>query len=157
MGLDYSYRFRPIYTKLRPVPLAIPVADGVEEIHTVKFKCIGANRDSAAQCVLSELAELDPNELSDIIVKLKPETSNPYDSKAIAFVCCWPTDGNCTRIGYVVREVLDAVHESIREQRIVKIQFSWVKFRINWIHSGPPGFFVAINITRKKKLASCCM
>jgi hypothetical protein len=44
-----------------------------------------------------------------VSVKLHPEPNNPKDARAIAFKCI--VDGQWHRIRYIVREVLDEVHE----------------------------------------------
>ena len=61
-------------------------------------------------------------------VKVVPEPSNPYDSRAISFQCQlqqkWHT------IGYVVREVCDSVHDALSSNSIVSVQFAWVKYKV---------------------------
>ena len=47
-------------------------------------------------------------------VKIEAEPKKPYDSKAICMV-----DGSWCRIGYIVREVLDEVHEAIADGHIL--------------------------------------
>ena len=47
-------------------------------------------------------------------VKIETEPKKPYDSKAICMV-----DGSWCRIGYIVREVLDEVHEAIADGHIL--------------------------------------
>jgi len=47
---------------------------------------------------------------ANVSVKIEPEPTNPYDSKAICFKCF--VGGLWCRIGYIVREVLDEVHEA---------------------------------------------
>ena len=79
----------------------------------------------------------------NVEVKLVPEPDNPYDSKAIAFHC--KVDGNWCLIGYVVREVLDTVHQAIKEKKIIYSKFAWVKYRVVWLRSGP-GFYAGVNI-----------
>ena len=53
----------------------------------------------------------------NVPVKIEHERDNPYDSKAIAFKC--QLDNKWQRIGYVVRECLDHVHEAIAGNKIV--------------------------------------
>ena len=48
------------------------------------------------------------------------------------------------RIGYVVREIVDAMASNV----ISEVSFGWVKYRIDFKRSGP-GFYAAIDITRK--------
>lgn len=71
----------------------------------------------------------------NVAVKLVPEPDNLYDSKAIAFHC--KVDGSWCLIGYVVREVLDTVHQAIKEKKIIYSKFVWVKYRVVWLRSGP--------------------
>ena len=63
------------------------------------LKCIGA---------LPAIANRKINERS-IPIKLQMEPDNQYNSKAIALVC--KVYNNWERIGYVVQEVFDKVHE----------------------------------------------
>ena len=51
---------------------------------------------------------------------------------------------------YVVREALDDVHVAMNNHQIVNIRFDWVKYRINWVLSGP-GYYAAINVTKQGK------
>ena len=62
----------------------------------------------------------------------------------IAFVCS--IDGKWSRIGYVVKEVADKVHEAIRDNKIISVKFAWIKYITNWPNSGP-GYFTGISIT----------
>ena len=116
--------------------------------HVVKFKCIGANKDQTALEVLKMLAQLSNGELRKIDVKLVPEPKNPFDAKAIAFVTF--CDGKWHRIGYVVREALDEVHSAMNDKKIVDVCFESVKYRINWVLSGP-GYYAAINVAKQGK------
>ena len=54
-------------------------------------------------------------------------------------------------IGYVVRELSDYVRDAILSQDIVATKFSWVKYKV--IRTTGPGFYAAINITRKGQWA----
>ena len=80
---------------------------------------------------------------SEVQVKLFSEPENQYDSKAITFKC--NVDGNWVRIGYVVREALDLLHSVLAAKKIISVKFAWVKFMVEWVHSGP-GFYAGINI-----------
>ena len=77
-------------------------------------------------------------------VKIVHEHDNPYDSKAIAFMC--QLDNKWQRIGYVVRECLDHVHEAIASNKIVSVMFSWVKYLVCWSRCGP-GYYAGIDVT----------
>ena len=50
-------------------------------------------------------------------VNIYPEPTNRFDTKAIAFKC-WIND-DWHRVGYIVREALDNVHDAIRTKREV--------------------------------------
>ena len=130
------------------------VGDSDEEtdtFHTVRFKCIGATRDNRQQHAL-ELA----NELlqagKEVKVDLFPEPANPVDAKAVAFKC-FLDDQRWHRIGYIVREALDDVHDALLSKSITNTKFGWVKFRIDLQRSGPE-FYAAIDITRKGQWSS---
>ena len=77
-------------------------------------------------------------------VKLLPEPQNVFDHNAIAFQCLhnrkWKT------FGYVVSEVALEVLAAIDNEDIISVEFAWVKYKL-WRKS--PGFYAAINITRK--------
>ena len=66
-------------------------------IHSVTFKCIGANKERAYQATLEELSEiLDRGSIS---TKIIPEPSNKFDSRALSFQCFHK--GKWRLIGYV--------------------------------------------------------
>ncbi len=112
--------------------------------HTVTFKCIGATRDQAWQQSLR--AARDALEKGKVIpVRLQPEPNNVRDSKAIAFECC--LEGKWSCIGYIVRELLDEVHDVIEKRLIARVEFDWIKYKSNWTYSGP-GYFAGISITK---------
>ena len=90
------------------------------------------------------MAELPPTDLSEVPVKLEPEPENPYDNMAISFKCIKPSRKWWNRIGYVVHA---DVHNCLAEDKVMDVRFGWVKYRVDWIHSGPPGFFAGIDIT----------
>ena len=111
---------------------------------TVTFKCIGAQHDPLAQSVLRRVSGyLDEGQ--EVPVNIYPEPTNQYDAKAIAFKC-W-IDNDWHRIGYVVREALDSVHDARESGSILEVKFSWAKYLVTWMRSGP-GYYAGINITR---------
>lgn len=112
--------------------------------HMLTFKCIGTTRESRYQEVLRIISNQKPVE--QVEVKLQCEPDNPVDSKAIAFVATIQ-DKQC-RIGYAVREVLDELHQAIREKKILCVTFSWVKYLVEWTRSGP-GYYCGVNITKR--------
>lgn len=98
------------------------------------------------------------DDVQKVTVKLCPEPSNPVDSQTIAFVVC--LDNKEHRIGYVVQEVLDDLHEEISSGDVVSVQFKWVKYRLNWYYTGP-GYYYWCGRTdltyrnRMKYLSTC--
>ena len=111
-------------------------------IHAVVFKCIGSNKDSNSQEVLCQVAQRREN--GDVVkVKLRPQPTNPVDSRAIAFVCYH--NGVWQRIGYVVKECTDTVHSALAHNLIVTVKFSWVKYILHWSWSGP-GWYAGIKM-----------
>lgn len=52
------------------------------------------------------------------------------------------------KIGYIVHELLDEVHQAMERLQITDVKISWVKYLIQWPHSGP-GYYCGINITKK--------
>ena len=77
-------------------------------------------------------------------MKLQPEPDNRYDSKAIAFLCK-NDDSGWVGIGYVVREVLDEVHDAIYKKKILNVSFDWIKYTV---HFKSPGWYAGIRIQR---------
>ena len=109
--------------------------------HRVIFKCIGATKEK----VLAEVASrLRKGEV--VKVMLRPEPSNPKDSRAIAFDCNIGTKWE--RIGYIVQEALSAVHSAIKNNLIVSVNFEWVKYITHWSRSAP-GWYSGIAITKQ--------
>ena len=111
---------------------------------TVTFKCIGTQHDMHAQSILSKVSQMLGNG-QEVPVNIYTEPDNPYDANAIAFKC-W-VDNKWHRIGYVVREALDCVHEALHTRSITEVRFAWAKYLLTWMRSGP-GYYAGINITR---------
>jgi len=86
---------------------------------------------------------LDEGEVVQVNIFSKED--NPYDANAIAFKC-W-MNNEWKRIGYVVKEARDAVHDARRNGAITGVAFKWVKFMAVWERSGP-AFYAGINITK---------
>ena len=114
--------------------------------HTVTFKCIGTTHDVHAQEILKKASKL--LESGDVPVAVVAEPDNQYDSQAIAFKA--KVDGQWHRIGYIVREALSYVHTALKDDLIISVKFSWIKYLVVWPHSGP-GYYAGINITIKGK------
>ena len=135
-----------------PPPHPIAITNEPTVTHSLIFKCIGAVRDKGQQEAL-ERAYMARQTGETVPVKIEPEPKNPYDSKAICFKCMV---GEWCRIGYIVREALDEVHEAIRYGHILCVNFAWVKFLLHWTRSGP-GFYAGIYITRKGEWSDICI
>ena len=111
--------------------------------HSVVFKCIGSTKESSYQDALF-LAKSKMRLGQSVPVRLINEPNNPKDSRAIAFECK-PAD-QYIRIGYIVHEALDAVHDAIDQDKIVRVSFDYVKFVVQfkaW------GWYAGIIITRQ--------
>lgn len=110
---------------------------------TLPFKCIGVTRDMAYQVLLKELKDrTDQGEF--LKIKLVSEPDNPFDSKAISFQC--DHNGKWQTMGYVVREVLSELHDAMANNDIKEVKVAWIKYKL-WKRC--PGFYAAVNITRK--------
>ena len=46
-----------------------------------------------------------------------------------------------------MREALDSVHDARESGSILEVKFSWAKYLVTWMRSGP-GYYAGINITR---------
>ena len=131
-----------------PIPSSnIDSASAEKELvkHTVRFKCIGASKERRYQETLAEVAHLLRSGTT-VDVGLFPEPNNPVDAKAIAFRC--QVNGSWLPIGYVVREALDDVHSALAHHQIYEVRFGWVKFKMNWRHSGF-GWYAGIDVTKE--------
>ena len=62
----------------------------------------------------------------DVPIVLTPEPTNPVNSRAIAFTCM--VNGKWHRVGYVVNEILDEVHQALSRGEVVKVNFAWVEY-----------------------------
>ena len=76
-------------------------------------------------------------------MRLTKEPHNSVDAHAIAFEC--KVDTKWDRIGYVVRESLEATHEAMDSGNIMKVEFDWVKYIVQFQNRG---FYAGIKITR---------
>ena len=115
-----------------------------QRLYIVTFKCMGSTHHLHAQEALKKASRL-LKEGEDVPVRIVPEPSNKFDSKAIAFLC--QLDGEWHRIGYVVREALEDVHQTISQDKIIYVKFAWVKYLVVWLRSGP-GYYAGINIAK---------
>ena len=75
-------------------------------------------------------------------MRLQPEPDNPVDNNAIVFVCQVVPD-QWERIGYVVKEACDDVHEAINRNKILSVLFAWVRLCVYFRN---PGWYARIKI-----------
>ena len=120
------------------------------------FKCIDATRDTEQQRVL-KLVHDSLKSGNTVSVKLESEPNNPFDARAIAFMAF--IENTWQRIGYVVREVLEHVHDALRNNSIVTIEFAWIKYLLSF-PSLDLVILQPVNITRQGEwsnlvIASC--
>ena len=54
-------------------------------------------------------------------------------------------DKSWERIGFVVQEALDEVHEAIRNKKILGVSFDYIKYIVEF---KKPGWYAGIKITR---------
>ncbi len=112
---------------------------------TVVFKVIGCTKEPQYQYILEKCRDL-LGEGHSVCVKLSPEPDNLFDPKAIAFLC--EVDKKAQRIGYVVKEVQDAVHAALIANDITNVSFKWIKYITDWYRCGP-GFFAGVYVTKR--------
>ena len=98
--------------------------DSAVVLLTATFKCIGVTRDPSYQDSLLAVHKL-MKEGKSVPIKLVPEPTNPFDSRAISFQC--QLNGKWKVIGYVVKELCDSVHDALSNQSITCTKFAWVK------------------------------
>lgn len=116
--------------------------DELQITHSVVFKCIGCTKEGRYQHILS-MASKKIKQGQAVSVKLQKEPDNVKDSRAIAFVC----NANCQweRIGYVVREALDAVCHAMDNNLINEVRFDWIKYIV---HFKNPGWYAGVAINK---------
>ena len=130
---------------------AVPVEDLSSEesdatcdiTHSVVFKCIGVFKEHRYQETLATVSR-KLREREVVPVRLTKEPHNPVDARAIAFEC--KLDSTWERIGYIVREALEATHEAINRGDVLQVQFDWVKYIVQFQNRG---FYAGIKITRR--------
>ena len=110
--------------------------------HSVVFKCIGSHKEHRYQELLS-LANKKVKDGPTVPVKLQPEPDNQFDCKAIAIMTA--VKDKWARIGYIVKEALDDVHEAINNNKILSVSFAWLKYIV---YFKCPGWYAGIKITR---------
>ena len=108
-----------------------PESSKEDVTHTKVFKCIGASRDpNNCQEVLALASASQRLTQRSVEVQLRLEPTNPFHSRAVEFVC--KVDNQWKRIGYVVREALDEVHDAMNKKIITSVEFGWVKYLLHW-------------------------
>ena len=45
----------------------------------------------------------------------------------------------------MVKEAVEHVYKALEQKSIIFVKFSWAKYRVVWLHSGP-GYYAGINI-----------
>ena len=50
--------------------------------------------------------------------------------------------GKWTRVGYVIRELIEEVHDALSKNEIVNVEFQWIRYMFKGFASGP-GFYAA--------------
>ncbi len=98
-----------------------------------------------SQDVLYEAAS-KLNKAKKVEVKLRKEPSNPKDSRAIAFECTVGSD-RWDRIGYVISEALDSMHQAMQINSIVTVEFAWIRY-ITHMSRCDPGRYCGIKVAR---------
>ena len=131
------------------VPETPPDSDNEEKscepiTHCIVFKCIGVTKDPHIQEVLS-LVSKELKQGRCVNVELVKEPTNPVDSLAVAFMCT--LENKKEKLGYVVREALDAVHSALNNDEIVFANVAWARFLIHWSRSGP-GWYAGVSVTK---------
>ena len=115
--------------------------------HSVTFKCMGTTKISRSQVILASASnKLDKGE--PVEVRLRKEPDNPKDSRAIAFDCKMDQETKWEKIGYVVQEALDGVHDAIQGSTIVSVKLEWARFITHWSRCSP-GWYCGITITKR--------
>ena len=121
--------------------------------HTITFKCIGTTKSGEYQNILSKAKkELSLNQ--PVPVRLMLEPNNPMDNKAIAFECYM--QGKWMRVGYVIRELTEEVHDALSKNEIVNVGFQWIHYMFKGFASGP-GFYAGIQVTRNGKWSTLAL
>ncbi len=80
------------------------------------------------------LAAKKRREGETVPVRIQEEQNNPVDVRAIAFMC--KVNDQWEKIGYVVCEALDAVHEAMGHKKILQVCFDWVKYSVQFRNRG---------------------
>jgi len=90
-----------------------------------------------------------------VSVQLQKEPANCYDSHAIAFMC--KAEKNWERIGYVVTEALPDVHKAMDANKILRVNFDWIKLKFPIKNPGwYAGITITLNGTWSKTVTRCC-
>lgn len=106
---------------------------------------MGCVKELRYQEILASVS-MHMKEGKNVPVELRKEPNNPFDSRAIAFMC--KLDNLWERIGYVASEALDTVHEAIDNNHIIAVQFEWVKYIVYFKNRG---WYAGITIKKKRE------
>ena len=120
-------------------------------IHSVVFKCIGSLKEPRYQEILKAVSQKIRNG-ETVLVTVEEEPDNSFDSRAIAFMC--NLDDKWERIGYIVREAVEAVHDAIRHKQILEVSFEWVKYIAFFRDCG---WYAGIIISKKCEWPQCVL
>lgn len=110
--------------------------------HSVVFKCVGVKKEKYIEKVLISASR----NREDVPVRIRPEPDNPVDVRAIAFEC--NVSDKWQRIGYIVQEAVEAVHDALKRHLITDVKFDWIKYIVHWYRSGA-GWYSGITITKQ--------
>ena len=91
---------------------------GANVLYSVCFKCIGTTKEQSYQDILAEAAQKKRAGIN-VEVRLSPEPHNPFDANLIAFEIL--VNAEWKRVGYMVSEVLNAVHQALHNKEIVLV------------------------------------
>ena len=64
--------------------------------------------------------------------------------------------GKWTRVGYVIRELIEEVHDALSKNEIVNVEFQWIRYMFKGFASGP-GFYAGIQVTRNGKWSTLAL
>ena len=90
-----------------------------ENLYSIVFKCIGSTKEDQYQETLAGMA-LKKRSGEQLEVRIHSEPLNPFDSRAIAVQCFY--NDKWERVGYLVRDVLEEVHQAFEEKKLCEVE-----------------------------------
>ena len=60
------------------------------------------------------------------------------------------------RVGYVIRELTEEVHDALSKNEIVNVELQWIHYMFKGFASGP-GFYAGIQVTRNGKWSTLAL